>query len=110
MNKYGNTGYWAAVRDYPPRIPGGLQRGHIHRPDEYHYIFVSEGSGRIRINDREYIPAPSFLYLTAPGIRHSFGANSATLITIELKFILPDPASMRKLPGCPLWWRIPPGS
>jgi len=44
---------------------------------------------------------PSFLYLTAPGIRHSFGANSATLTTIELKFIFPDPRLQEKASRLP---------
>lgn len=94
MNQYGENPYWAALRDYPPSdsSPGGKLKAHIHRPEEYHYIYVLEGGERICIGNDAFEMQPGVLYLTAPGIAHSFCAGAKEkLFTIELKFMLSDP-------------------
>lgn len=94
MNQYGDNPYWAALRDYPPRDPlsGGKLRSHIHRPEEYHYIYVLEGGDRIRIGNDTFSMTPGVMYLTAPGVSHSFSSSAdKKLLTIELKFIITDP-------------------
>ena len=69
MSQYGEVPYWAALRDY---LPGGKPVPHIHKPEEYHYIYVLEGGDRIRIGHDAFALTPGMLYLTAPGICHSF--------------------------------------
>ena len=94
MNQYGESPYWAALRDYPSRDShlGGKLKGHIHRPEEYHYIYVLEGGDRIRIGNDAFELAAGSMYLTAPGVSHSFcSSTDRKLLTIELKFILTDP-------------------
>ena len=104
MNQYGEKPYWAALRDYPPRDShlGGKLKGHIHRPEEHHYIYVLEGGDSIRIGNDAFELAAGSIYLTAPGVSHSFCSSAdRKLLTIELKFILTDPVlreRTKKLP------------
>ena len=91
MDHYGENLYWAALRDYPPGISGGIPKSHIHRPGEYHYMYVLDGGGRIQIGNDVFAITPGVMYLTAPGVSHSFGDSPTTLITLELKFVLADP-------------------
>lgn len=94
MNQYGENPYWAALRDYPPRdsLSGGKLKPHIHRPEEYHYIYVLEGGDRICVGSDAFEMTPGVMYLTAPGVSHSFGSGTeGKLITMELKFMLEDP-------------------
>lgn len=91
MDHYGENLYWAALRDYPSGITGGIPKSHIHRPGEYHYMYVLDGGGRIQIGNDVFAITPGVMYLTAPGVSHSFGDSPTTLITLELKFVLADP-------------------
>ena len=112
MNEYGEKPYWAALRDYPPRDPlsGSKPIYHIHRPEEYHYLYVLEGGGRIYIGNDTFEMTPGVLYLTSPGIRHGFyGSTEKKLVTAELKFTLTDPVLQKQAPELPPAVKDPSG-
>ena len=91
--------YWVALRDY---LPGWVLKTHVHPPEEYHYIYVVGGTGDICIGSETFTLLPGTMYLTAPGVAHGFTSSSTDpLLTVELKFELPDPelrALSRSLP------------
>ncbi len=81
--------YWVALRDY---LPDWVLKTHIHPPEEYHYIYVVGGTGDISIGNEAFTLTPGTMYLTAPGVAHGFTSSAADpLLTVELKFSLPDP-------------------
>lgn len=112
MNEYGEKPYWAALRDYPPRDPlsGSKLTYHIHRPGEYHYLYVLEGGGRIYVGSDTFEMTPGVMYLTAPGIRHGFcSGTEKKLVTVELKFTLTDPALQKQTAELPPTVKDPSG-
>lgn len=100
-NPFGIDLLWVAKRDYKPF---NTLIEHDHGDGVYHYIFVVSGESEIRIGGETFNYIPGQMYLTAPGVRHAFSsAADAPLLSIELKFRIPDErldAQMRKLPLC----------
>ena len=100
-NPFGIDLLWVAKRDYKPF---NTLIEHDHGDGVYHYIFVVSGESEIRIGGETFNYIPGQMYLTAPGVRHTFSsAADAPLLSIELKFRIPDErldAQMRKLLLC----------
>lgn len=97
MGRFGVNLIWVALRDY---LPDGKQYAHDH--PYYHYICFLKGEGDIQIGQEHFSFEPGKIYLTPPEITHAFRSKgNAPLITIELKFTIPDPEldqSARALP------------
>lgn len=112
MNEYGEKPYWAAQRDYPPRDSrsGSRLKLHIHKPEEYHYLYVLEGGDRICVGNDTFEMTPGVMYLTAPGIRHGFcSGTEKKLVTVELKFTLTDPVLQKRAAELPPMVKDPSG-
>lgn len=77
---------WVAKCKYKP---GFSTRFHSH--DFYHYIYITNGTGSIKIGNAEYVLQEKQFYMTPMNVRHELSAeNSKGLSTIEIKFSLCD--------------------
>ena len=97
--RFGIDLLWVARRDY---APGEALLYHDHGEGIYHYVYVVSGEGEMTIDGETFHYAPEQMYLTAPGVKHSFTSGTeAPLLSVELKFKLPDAMldhRMRQLP------------
>lgn len=88
MSRFGINLLWVAKREYEPNHP---LVAHTHTGGVYHYIYVIKGEGWIRIGEQFFDISVGQVYLTAPDVEHAFfSSNSAPLVTVELKFEIPD--------------------
>ena len=101
MDGFGVNMLWVALRDY---LPSKMLGPHLHPDGVYHYIYVLQGGGGIRIGEKYFDFAPGMMYLTAPEVPHDFfSSEDAPLLTIEFKFTVPDrelDEQCRSLPLC----------
>lgn len=101
MDGFGVNMLWVALRDY---LPSKMLGPHLHPDGVYHYIYVLQGGGGIRIGEKYFDFIPGMMYLTAPEVPHDFfSSEDAPLLTIEFKFTVPDrelDEQCRALPLC----------
>ena len=73
---------WVESRSY---LPEDSISKHSH--SFFHYIYVANGGGEIKINDTTHRLTSGCIYLIKPGEEHSFSANATEkLVTYEIKF------------------------
>lgn len=100
MNRFGINLLWVALREYDEALN---PTPHTHPEGVYHYMYVIRGKGWIRIEDKTFDFVPGQIYLTAPGVAHAFTHDlEDPLVTVELKFQIPDAALDEKMRSMPL--------
>ena len=100
MNRFGINLLWVALREYDETLN---PTPHTHPEGVYHYMYVIRGKGWIRIEDKTFDFVPGQIYLTAPGVAHAFTHDlEDPLVTVELKFQIPDAALDEKMRSMPL--------
>ena len=57
-----------------------------HSHDFYHYFYMKDGEGKIRIGEQWYVLKRGHLYLMPPGVIHEIHAGEIGLCAYEIKF------------------------
>ena len=77
---------WINFRTYPKNSALST-----HSHTFFHFIYVLNGAGSIRIGEDEYSLISKHIYLTPPDTCHGFSSGrDKALFTIEIKFDMPD--------------------